>query len=199
MKSVFIWGGTGQFKVIKPILKLRYSFFYVYDRDDNISLDMEDVLLTSDYDVVKSWMSQDLFKDFSIALGGFRGEERLQIRSTLLKEGLNDIPPLVHERAWVSDTSTISDGCHILAMSSISEFCTIGEYSIINTNASVDHDCTIGKGVHIMPGATVAGAVFIGDYSSIGSGAVILPKIKIGSRSVIGAGAVVTRDLWIIK
>ena len=130
-----------------------------------------------------------------IAIGGFRGKERVELAHSLESRGLINSQPLIHPRSWVADTVRIGNGTQILGMSAVSEFVTLGQNCIINTCGVVDHDCILGDGVHVMPGATLAGCVEVEDFASIGSGAVVLPRVRIGRSAIVGAGAVVTRDV----
>ena len=105
---------------------------------------------------------------FTIAIGGDRGRDRVQISERLMPLGYRPAT-LVHQAAWVEPSAEVGDGVQICAMATVSVEARIGAQSIINTNASVDHECVIGRGCHIMPGATVAGCVVMADFCTIGS------------------------------
>jgi sugar O-acyltransferase (sialic acid O-acetyltransferase NeuD family) len=131
---------------------------------------------------------------FLVAIGGDKGEDRLEIQEYLESHGLN---PLVakHPTAFVADSAEIGQGSQILANATVSVDCVIGRGCIINLAAAIDHECIIGDGVHIGPGANLAGCVEVGRSATIFTGATILPTLKIGQGSVVGAGAVVLKDL----
>jgi sugar O-acyltransferase (sialic acid O-acetyltransferase NeuD family) len=193
MKRILVWGATGQFKVVFPMIKDREIL--LYDRNPEVSSPFTHLPIEHSLEAVDQWISENRGVNFVIAIGGFSGQERCELARDLESKGLIACEPLIHPRAWVAQTSTIGSGSQILAMSAISEFATIGAHCIINTSASIDHDCQIGNGAHIMPGATLAGCVVVEEFATIGSGAVVLPRIHVGRSAVVGAGAVVTRDV----
>lgn len=121
-------------------------------------------------------------------------EVRLQLHVSLRQKEFH-FPALVHPRAWVDESATLSEGVQVMAGAVIQPGCRIGENTVINTNASVDHDCNLGAHVHIAPGATVCGGVVIEDQAFVGSGATVIQNIHIGRRSVVAACTAVVRDL----
>jgi sugar O-acyltransferase (sialic acid O-acetyltransferase NeuD family) len=195
-RRTIIWGGTGQSKVVRPILEASgCRIILVFDNSSTVRSPFTDIPMGGDWDSFVRWRSAnpgELW--FSVCIGGSRGRDRAAMFSQLLRYGLSPITAF-HERAWVAGTAAVGRGCQVLAMAAVSEYTRVGDASIINTNASVDHDCVLGIGVHIMPGATVAGEVNIGDFGTIGSNATVLPRVRIGQGAIVGAGAVVTRDV----
>jgi sugar O-acyltransferase (sialic acid O-acetyltransferase NeuD family) len=188
-----VWGATGQFKVIAPMMNR--SEIFLFDMNVEVQSPFSDTPIEHSTDALERWIERNSGAEFLIAMGGFRGEERVELARLLKSKGLVNSKPLIHPRAWVADTASIGEGTQILGLSAVSEFVTIGENCIINTSAVVDHDCVLGDGVHVMPGATLAGCVEVGSFASIGSGAVVLPRVRIGRSAIVGAGAVVTRDV----
>jgi sugar O-acyltransferase (sialic acid O-acetyltransferase NeuD family) len=194
--SVLLWGGTGQAKVLRPILAAQgYSVAAVYDRDASVASPFPDVPLLSPLSALDLWLGRNrAVRRFAVAIGGDKGADRLEIADLLIARGLAPLT-VVHPRAWVAETASLGDGCQVMAMAAISEETRLGRQCIVNTSASVDHECILEDGVHIMPGATLAGCVRVGRCATIGSNATVLPRIVIGTGAVIGAGAVVTRDV----
>lgn len=121
-------------------------------------------------------------------------EFRFQLFDSLCRRGYC-FPPLIHPRAWVDESVTLSAGVQVMAGAIIQPDCLVGENTVINTNASVDHDCRLGAHVHIAPGATICGGVVIGDHAFVGSGATVIQNIHIGRRAVVGACTPLVRDL----
>jgi len=197
MASVLLWGGTGQAKVLRPILAAQgYAVAAVYDRDASIPYPFLDVPLLSGVTALNDWLNRNrgTIRHFAVAIGGDKGRDRLEIAKDLMSRGFKPVTA-VHPRAWVAETAVLGDGCQVMALAAISEEARLGAQCIVNTSASVDHECILEDGVHVMPGATLAGRVRVGACATIGSNATILPRVSVGAGAVIGAGAVVTRDV----
>lgn len=194
-KGAIFWGGTGQAKVLRPIIEAAgWRLAAVQDRDPDCARPFADLPLLCGEAALDVWLADNKVEGFAVAIGGAYGRERLAVGQRLTLRGLKAITA-IHARAWVADSATLGVGCQILGMAAVSEEARLGRYCIVNTSASVDHECVLGDGVHVMPGATLAGCVTVGDFATIGSNATILPRIRIGEGAMIGAGAVVTRDV----
>jgi sugar O-acyltransferase (sialic acid O-acetyltransferase NeuD family) len=102
---------------------------------------------------------------------------------------------LAHNRANISQRTTIGIGTVVMAGVTVNVDVSIGLHCIINTNTSVDHDCVIADFVHLSPNVALAGNVTIGEGTHIGIGASVIQGIKIGSWCTIGAGAVIIKDI----
>jgi sugar O-acyltransferase (sialic acid O-acetyltransferase NeuD family) len=196
-RGILFWGGTGQAKVLRPIVEaMGYRLQAVVDRLPELTPPFDDVAMLAGETALDEWLQGNdrLVSAFAVTIGGTAGRDRCAISASLIGRGLQPLTA-VHPRAWVADSAALGDGCQILAMAAVSEEARLGRFCIVNTNASVDHECVLGDGVHVMPGATVAGCVTIGDFATIGSNATVLPRVMIGSGAVIGAGAVVTKNV----
>jgi sugar O-acyltransferase (sialic acid O-acetyltransferase NeuD family) len=196
-EGVLFWGGTGQAKVLRPIVEaMGYRLRAVVDRQADLDPTFPDVVMLAGEAALDEWLLQHrgTVAAFAVTIGGTAGSDRCAIATGLLRRGLR-LLTCIHERAWVAESASVGNGCQILAMAAVSEDARLGRHCIINTNASVDHECRLGDGVHVMPGATLAGCVTVGDFVTIGSNATILPRLTVGRGAVIGAGAVVTRDV----
>lgn len=191
----YLWGATGQAKVLRPILDASgHQLRGVIDRNRSIRSPFRDI------DAV--WAPDDFLKAHGtllpaaciVAIGGGYGRERLELAIRLEALGFASLTA-IHSRAFVAESAVTGWGLQVLPMAVIGEGATIGNQVIVNTGATVDHDCRLGSGVHVMPGATLAGEVTVGDHVTIGSNATILPRITLGKGCFVGAGAVVTRDV----
>lgn len=196
MTSVLLWGGTGQAKVLRPILAAQgHDVAAVYDRNPDLLSPFSDVPLLSGMSALDQWLGRNPgTRYFAVAIGGDKGNDRLEMAAMLGGRGLKPLTA-VHVRAWVAETASLGEGCQVMAMAAISEEVRLGRQCIVNTSASVDHECVLDDGVHVMPGAILAGCVRVGRAATIGSNATVLPRIVVGAGAVIGAGAVVTRDV----
>lgn len=193
MNKMLVWGCTGQFRVLRPLLQA--WDLYLFDQDALVQGSWPSSYIEHSMDIMLAWVSRNPGAMFTLAMGGVRGKERCELAELLVSKHLEAAPPLYHPRAWIAASAKAERGCQILGMAAISEYVVIGAQTIVNTSASVDHDCVLGNGVHVMPGATLAGQVIVEDFASIGSGAVVLPRVRIGKSAIVGAGAVVVEDV----
>lgn len=74
-------------------------------------------------------------------------------------------------------TTTLGNGCYMMA------------------GSHVGHDCTLGDGVILSNAVLLAGHSQLGDYVLIGGGAAIVQRVRIGSYAFISGLSGVTRDV----
>ena len=194
---VILWGGTGQAKVVRPIIEACASTVVaVFDDTMNLPPPFPDIDLYYGWGQFQVWINrQDRHGlGFCITIGNPHGRVRLTLHNRLTEEGLTSTM-VIHPTAWVADNAVIETGAQILAGAVVAAEVRIGQQCIINTRASVDHETILGDGVEVSPGATLCGLVRVGDNAWIGAGATILPRVEIGPNAVVGAGAVVTKDV----
>ena len=198
LRPAILWGARGHAKVLNEFLpRVGSRVVAVFDNDASVSSPIPGVPIFHGLTGFKAWLnSWELREPLGalVAIGGSRGQTRLEIQKQLLQFG---IPPLtvIHPTAFVAADARLDAGCQVLANASVATDAALGLACLINTNASVDHESALSDGVHVAPGATITGCVTIGAHSFIGAGAIVLPRIKIGRDVIIGAGAVVTRDI----
>lgn len=195
--EILLWGGTGQAKVVRPIIEhWGASVVAVFDDTPDLSPPFPDVPLYCGWAGFQRWISdQDRTQmGFCIAIGNPHGSVRLRLAKHLEAEGLAPTT-IVHPAAWVAANAQIGVGCQILAGAIVGAEARLGRQCIINTKASVDHECILADGVEIAPGATLCGLVEIGATATVYAGATIAPRIRIGERAVVRAGAVVVRNV----
>ena len=195
--DVILWGGTGQAKVVRPIIEYYGSkVVAVFDNTPNLPTPFPDVELYHGHKQFEVWIKSRNRKEigFCVAIGNPHGRVRIRLHDLLVKEGLTPVT-VVHPTAWVADNATIGSGSQILAGAVIAPEARIGRQCIINTNASVDHEDVLEDGVEVAPGATLCGLVHVGVNAWICAGATVLPHIRIGADAIVGAGAVVTKDV----
>jgi sugar O-acyltransferase (sialic acid O-acetyltransferase NeuD family) len=120
-------------------------------------------------------------------------------RAIALRFQTNDrlsFPNLIHPSVEVDDMwvrlgrgNAIYEGCVLSCEISIRDFCSF------NKNVTISHYCTIGSYNVVNTSANIAGHVQLGDEILVGTGAQILPRINVTSRAVVGAGAVVEHNI----
>jgi sugar O-acyltransferase (sialic acid O-acetyltransferase NeuD family) len=195
--KVILWGGTGQAKVVRPIIEYYGSkVVAVFDDTPGLAAPFPDVELYCGDAAFRGWIEHQRREEmgFCVAIGNPHGRVRLRLNDFLVNEGLSPIS-LAHPTAWIADQATIGAGAQILAGAIIGTEARLGRQCIINTKASVDHEDVLEDGVEIAPAATLCGLVHLGVNAWVCAGATVLPRVRIGADARVGAGAVVTRDV----
>ena len=195
--NVILWGGTGQAKVVRPIIEYYGAkVVAVFDDTPTLPPPFSDVELYRGYEQFQMWIKSRNRQGigFCVTIGNPHGRVRIRLHDLLVKEGLTPVTA-VHPTAWVADNATIGSGSQILAGAIIGPETRIGRQCIISTNASVDHECVLEDGVEVAPGATLCGLVHASVNAWICAGATILPRIRVGADAIVGAGAVVVKDV----
>ena len=194
---VVLWGGTGQAKVVRPILEHWGSrIAAVFDDTPGLPAPFADVPLYLGWQGFQAWLGEHGARGtgFCVAIGNPHGRARLRLHERLSTAGLACVN-VVHPSAWVADNASVGEGVQIMAGAVVCAEARIGRQCIINTKASVDHEDELADGVEIAPGATLCGAVRVGVNGWVCAGATVLPRIRIGEDAIVGAGAVVTADV----
>lgn len=194
--KVILWGGTGQAKVVRPILEdSGVRVIAVFDDTEGLQAPFPDIPLLhgSRFDEWHSGMGSERI-GFSVTIGNPHGRARLRIAEKLQSAGLAPVTA-VHPTAWIAGSASIGEGCQILAGAIVAVEAVLGRHCIVNTRAGIDHECLLEDGVEIGPGATLTGCVRVGTAAWIAAGATVLPRIRIGADAIVGAGAVVVRDV----
>ncbi len=197
MKKIIIWGGTGNFRVLRELLKDEYQILGYFDNNENIAGEYRGIPYLGDMKTYRHWqanLSPNAKPHFIVSIGPGHPRARIEIHNTLKQDGLTPIKA-VHRTSFVADTAIIGEGTQIYANATICVDVVIGDSCIVNTRASIDHECRIGDGSTVGPGAVLAGNVEVGNQVDIYTGAVVLPGLKIGDGAVIGAGAVVIKNV----
>lgn len=195
--QVILWGGTGQAKVVRPIIEYYGArVVAVFDDTPNLPPPFPDVDLHCGWEEFQRWIQERDRRDtgFCVAIGNPHGRVRLHFHERLMQEGLQPIT-IVHPTAWIADDAIIGSGSQILAGAIVAPQAQLGRQCIINTKASVDHEDVLEDGVEVAPGATLCGLVRAGVNAWVCAGATVLPRIRIGADAIVGAGAVVIRDV----
>lgn len=195
--EVILWGGTGQAKVMRPIIEsFGARVVAVFDDTPGLPRPFPDVPLYQGRAGLEAWLGD---RDpsqvgFTVAIGNPHGRVRLRIADELAARGLVDVT-VAHPSAVIAPNSSIAAGCQIHPGAIVMPESRIGRQCILNTKSSVDHECVLGDGVELGPGATLCGSIRVGAGAWIGAGATVLPRIRIGEDAIVGAGALVNRDV----
>lgn len=195
---VILWGGTGQAKVIRPIIEhWGARVVAVFDDTEGLLPPFPDVPLHRGWEGFERFMAaQEEASDlgFAVAIGNPHGRVRLRLQERLTAAGLAPVT-IAHPRAFIAANATVGTGCQILVDAVVAPEARLGQQCIINTKASVDHECVLADGVELAPGATLCGLVHVDTAAWICAGATVLPRLRVGADAIVGAGAVVTSDV----
>lgn len=199
--KIILWGGTGQAKVIRPIVEYYGSQIdAIIDDTPDLKSPFPDIPLYKGYEGFLEYIKDKNLDEigFVVTIGNNKtcknAEARIKISRLLEEEGLTPII-IIHPTAYIEPDVEIGKGVQICAGATIITESKIGDYCIINTGASIDHECILEEGSEIAPNTTLCGSVHVGKNSWVGANATVLPRIKIGCNSVVGAGSVVTKDV----
>jgi sugar O-acyltransferase (sialic acid O-acetyltransferase NeuD family) len=196
-REMILWGGTGQAKVLRPIIEhFGCAVAAVFNDLPDAEPPFAGIPFHRGPEGFKAWIAG---KDraalgFAVAIGNPHGRVRLRLHDWLVAEGLRPVT-IVHPTAFIDPGAVIGEGSQIMAGAIVLAEARLGRQCIVNTKASVDHEDALGDGVEVSPGATLCGDVEIGINGWIGAGAVVLPRLRVGADAVVGAGAVVTKDV----
>ena len=196
-REAILWGGTGQAKVVRPILEeAGCRVVAVFDDTPGLASPFPDVPIYRGSQEFSSWLTSGPRRGigFVVSIGNPHGRTRLRLHDFLVDAGLEPCT-VVHSSAVIASNATIGEGCQIMAGAVVMPEAVIGRQCIVNTRASVDHEDVLEDGVEVAPGATLCGLVHAEVNAWICAGATVLPRIRIGADAVVGAGAVVTRNV----
>lgn len=195
---MILWGGTGQAKVVRPIIEHHGSeVIAVFDDTPGLPPPFTDVPLYRGWADFPDWARGQQRRGeigFCLAIGNPHGRVRIRFHERLIAEGLQPVT-IAHPNVQIADNAVIGVGCQLMAGAIVNPEAVLGRQCIINTKASVDHECVIEDGCELGPGATLCGLVELGVNTWVCAGATVLPRVSIGADAVIGAGAVVIRDV----
>jgi sugar O-acyltransferase (sialic acid O-acetyltransferase NeuD family) len=194
---VILFGGTGQAKVVRPIVEHYGSkVVAVFDDTPGLPSPFDGVPIYRGYDAFLEWVAtRDRSKiGFAITIGNPHGKVRLKLHERFVADGIQPVT-IAHHTAFIEHDVEIGEGCQIGAGAIILTEARIGRQCIVNTKASVDHECILEDGCEVAPGATLCGIVHMKKAAWVCAGAIVLPRMTIGEDAIVGAGALVNRDV----
>ncbi len=199
IQRYIIWGGTGNYRVVRELLESQGSrIIAMFDNNPGLVNPYPEIPFAGGEDKLAEWISRNAgikgSLKFLVTIGSGYGEDRLRIHKLMSDNGIQSAVA-VHPTAFVASNAVLDEGSRVFANASVCAEARIGRCCIVNTAASVDHECVIEEGSSVGPGARLAGLVKVGRFADIYTGAIILPRISIGEGAVVGAGAVVLKDV----
>lgn len=193
-EKIFIWGASGQGKVVLDILRNAKGFDIAGFIDSNKKIhgkNIEGVKIFGDKDCLDMLWKKGVRAGI-VAVGD--NEKRCQIADYLKKKKFKLINA-IHPHAAVADNVVLGSNITINAGAIIGTYSVLADNVIINTGAIIEHENIIKNGAHIASGVQLAGGIEVGEKTLVGIGATAVQYLKIGKNSIIGAGAVVLHDI----
>lgn len=95
----------------------------------------------------------------------------------------------------ISDYCEIGEGSIICAGNIVTTQIIIGKHVILNIDCTIGHDVTIEDYATLAPGVHVSGNCVIKQGADIGTGTNLIQAVTIGEWSIVGAGAAVAKDI----
>jgi UDP-perosamine 4-acetyltransferase len=123
-----------------------------------------------------------------------KNELKRDLAQTLRERGFHFFSA-VHERASISPSARVGEGCIVNAFAALLPNSELKAHVIVHSGAIIEHDCVLSERCNIAPGAHLAGRVRVGEDAYLYTGCVLIPGVNIGARAVVGAGAVVLEDV----
>ena len=111
-EKVILWGGTGQAKVIRPILESAgHEIVAVFDETPNLKPPFNNIPLHFGWDEFEQWLNHRMEERFGfcITIGNPHGRVRLQLHNYLTTAGLKPLDA-IHPKAIVAPNASINEG-----------------------------------------------------------------------------------------
>lgn len=192
--KIFIWGASGQGRVVLDILRENKNFEIHGFIDSNKKLkgkNVDGVRVLGGKEALNRLKKRDVQAGI-VAIGN--NTARCEIADYLRKNGFH-LVNAIHPRASLASNAVIGSNVTIAAGAIICAHAIIEDNVIINTGAIIEHENIIKNGAHVASGARLAGKVEVGEKAFIGIGVTIIQCLKVGSNSIIGAGSMVLEDI----
>ncbi len=193
-RPIVVYGGGGHGRVVIEALRAAGEFTPVAVIDPALTGEVDGVPVRGGGDAPAALRAAGV-ETAAIGVGSV-GDPAVRRRLQVAIVGAGfALPPVIHPRASIASTSSLSPGCFVAAGAVVGPGAALGDCAIVNSNAVVDHDCLLGAFVHIAPGAALSGGVVVGENAHVGTGAAVMQGVRIGAGAVVGAGAAVIADV----
>ena len=190
-KDLLIVGSGGHAEACIDVIddEKKFSIIGLLDKKHNKVFDKYEVIS----DLKNFEKLKKISKNIFIAIGHIKNPKiRINIYKKLKKYDFS-FPKILSPRATISNYCEIGDGTIIMHGAFIGPNVKIGKNCIINTNAHVEHGSVIGDNSHISTSAVLNGNVKVGSEAFIGSGSIIREGLIVPNKSFIKMGTVKIR------
>ncbi len=194
VEDILIVGAGGHCRFVLSVLsKLsNYRVVGIADsREESIGERIGSSQVTHSFDQLEAAFASGITAA-ALAVGDNR--ERQTLYAKLKKIGF-ELPTLVHPKALIEETASVSEASIVGMGAMIGAFVSIAENCVVYTGAIVEHESRIGPHAFLAPGSVIAGRVTVGPSAFVGAGSVVIEKLEVGSGSIIGAGSVAIRSV----
>jgi sugar O-acyltransferase (sialic acid O-acetyltransferase NeuD family) len=145
-------------------------------------------------DILKIYKEKNI-THFAVGLAALK---HMAIKEYVYNECINlGLQPIsiIHNKSYISRSSSIKEGCFITSFVTISPNSEIGSHCSIYPGVSILEGVRIGNNAAIHGNSFVGGLSIIGDNVYVGPGVTIGSGVRIGNNCVIGAGSLVLKDI----
>lgn len=191
MKDIILIGGGGHCKAVIDVIEQegRFKIIGIVDKPDLIGTNV------LGYEVISDDLGLDRLvkrcKNTLITIGQIKSPlKRIHLYDKVVELGFT-LSTVISPRAYISEHSSVGNGCVIMHDVVINAGAQIGDNCIINTKSVIEHNSSIGSHCHISTNAVINGDVIVGNGSFIGSGTVTREGIKISDNFFAKAGSLV--------
>lgn len=192
---LFIYGTRGAgvevYDLVARNYKLKKKYSKIYFIDDFMEEKDFYGTKTLPFAFCRKYM-EDEEAEFIIAVG--EPSARRLLYEKVKSEGYS-LATLVDEKAVVSDTAKIAEGCVINAYAVVSSEVIIKENCFLMFECIVGHHALVERHCVICPKATVGGYSRIGIQTFLGLGSSMMQRVNIGNEAIVGLGSMVFRDV----
>lgn len=101
---------------------------------------------------------------------------------------------VLHPRAYIAHSASISAGCILAPFSFVGPFATLAENVAVNVRGSIGHDAQIEAHCVLSPHVALNGQTHCREATFLGAGAVMLPGTQLGAFSKVSSGSVLKED-----
>jgi sugar O-acyltransferase (sialic acid O-acetyltransferase NeuD family) len=154
--------------------------------------------VTENRETLEKKMSKEpqFTKDYGLILA--IGPDNLAARWKVFQWGLEKgfhFPNLIHPRASVDASASLSKGNIILANATIDHDVSIGDANYLDIGCLVSHNGTIGNNNFLTTGCATAGNVKFGNHNFVGMHSTFTDYVEVGDENYFSAKNLVNRNV----
>lgn len=141
----------------------------------------------------------DKYKNSGFCFAFAIGSPRNFYKRDAIWENLNiddgKFPPIISKRAFISKSSSISNGVIVFPGVAVHNNAKIGKFCFILANTVINHDNKIDDFTFIASGVNISGNVSVGKNTFLGVGSNVKDSVSIGNKVLVGASSNVVKSI----